>query len=41
MYWVDVAEAVGVGGGGVKRESGKRRGSPVFGIARREFAKIY
>ena len=23
------------------RESGKRSGSPVFGIARREFAKIY
>ena len=37
MYRVDDAEAVGVGGGGVKRESG----SPVFGIARREFAKIY
>ena len=27
MYRVDDAEAVGVGGGGVKRESG----SPVFG----------
>ena len=41
MYRVDDAEAVGVGGGGVQRESGKRSGSPVFGIARREFAKIY
>ena len=41
MYRVDDAEAVGVGGGGVKRESGKRSESPVFGIARREFAKIY
>lgn len=41
MYRVDDAEAVGVGGGGVKRESGKRSGSPVFGIARQEFAKIY
>ena len=41
MYRVDDAQAVGVGGGGVKRESGKRSGSPVFGIARQEFAKIY
>ena len=41
MYRVDDAQAVGVGGGGVQRESGKRSGSPVFGIARREFAKIY
>ena len=41
MYRVDDAEAVGVGGGGVQQESGKRSGSPVFGIARREFAKIY
>ena len=41
MYRVDDAEAVGEGAAGVKRESGKRSGSPVFGIARREFAKIY
>ena len=41
MYRVDDAEAVGVGGGGVKRENGKRSGSPFFGIARREIAKIY
>ena len=30
-----------LGAAGVKRESGKRSESPVFGIARREFAKIY
>ena len=41
MYRVDDAETVGVGGGGVQQESGKRSGSPVFGITRREFAKIY
>lgn len=41
MYRVDDAEAVGEGAAGVKRENGKRRESPVFGIARREFAKIY
>ena len=41
MYRVDDVEAVGEGAAGVKRKSGKRSGSPVFGIARREFTKIY
>ena len=41
MYRVDDAQAVGEGAASVKRENGKRSGSPFFGIARREFAKIY